>query len=90
MKYIIKQGRLSEIFKKFMDYHYDLKYNPNSGKIKTKDGGTFGYITNSYFYHWGNYSNQYSLIEMFGENQDELLLIYLRKRFPEVQINSIR
>ena len=40
-------------------------------------------------FYYGDYKTEYLLNGMFGELTNELLLYYLRERFPDVNIDGI-
>jgi hypothetical protein len=91
MKYIITENRLGRIFKNFMDSQYDLKFIASqefTDKFVDKNGDIFG-IMLSYEFEYVDYSTEYSLNQMFGELTNELLLHYLRERFPDITIDGI-
>jgi hypothetical protein len=88
MKYIIRESRLMEIFKNFMDLQYGLKYNGDTREFISNDEEVFGYLMNNHFYY-GDYSKEYLLNEMFGETTNELLFHYLKEEFPKIKINGI-
>ena len=93
MKYIISENRLVGIFENFMDSQYDLKYDSNTREFMDKNGEVFGYFLSRKSKHF-NYSSyptdeEYPLTQMFGELTNELLLHYLRERFPDVTIDGI-
>jgi hypothetical protein len=54
MKYIIRESRLEDIFEKFMDSYFDLKYNPYSKQFRSRVGGSFGDLIKGRFYY-GSY-----------------------------------
>ncbi len=92
MKYIISENRLVGIFENFMDSQYDLKFTTSPqgfvDKFVDKNGDIFG-IMISYQFEYIDYSTEYSLNQMFGELTNELLLHYLRERFPDITIDGI-
>jgi hypothetical protein len=88
MKYIIRESRLMEIFKNFMDLQYDLRYNSDTREFISNDEEVFGYLMSNHFFY-GDYSKEYQLNEMFGETTNELLLHYLKGEFPEIKIDGI-
>ena len=95
MEYTISENRLRNLFVNFMDSQYDLSYDKSTREFVGKDGEIFGYLLfNSMEYksknfYYGDYKTEYSLNEMFGELTNELLLYYLRERFPDVNIDGI-
>ena len=88
MKYIIRESRLMEIFKNFMDLQYGLRYNGDTREFISNDEEVFGYLMNNHFYY-GDYSKEYQLNEMFGETTNELLFHYLKEEFPNIKIDGI-
>jgi hypothetical protein len=88
MEYTISENRLRKVFVNYMDSIYDLKYHRASREFVDKNRGVFGLTINYQFYYNG-YQLEYTLNEMFGELTDELLLHYLRERFPDVRIDGI-
>jgi hypothetical protein len=78
-----------------MESKYDLNYDRNTREFKVvtpirdKDMvDIFGYILNRHFYY-GDYSTEYVLNELFGNKTNELLLDYLREKFPNIEIEGI-
>ena len=97
MKYIISEGRLEDLFEKYMNSNFDLKYNPKTREFRSRvgekfgemyDGETFGDLINGRFYY-GSYSTEYFLNTMFGDITNDLLDDYLRKRFPDIDIRGV-
>jgi hypothetical protein len=88
MEYTISENRLRKLFVNYMDSQYDLKSNRITREFVGKDGEVFGGIINNHFYY-ADYPTEYSLNEMFGELTNELLLHYLRERFPDITIDGI-
>ena len=78
-----------------MDSQYDLRYVKSTREFVDKDGEIFGYpLFNTMEYksknfYYGDYKTEYLLNGMFGELTNELLLYYLRERFPDVNIDGI-
>ena len=95
MKYIISENRLVGIFENFMESQYDLRYDKSTREFISGDGEIFGYLLfnsmkhKSKHFYYGDYKTEYSLTEMFGELTNELLLHYLRERFPDIKIDGI-
>ena len=91
MEYTITENRLRKLFVNFMDSQYDLKFITSQefvDKFVDKNGDIFG-IMISYQFEYIDYSTEYSLNQMFGELTNELLLHYLRERFPDITIDGI-
>ena len=95
MKYTISENRLRKVFINYMESQYDLNYDRNTREFKVvtpiSDGDMvdiFGYILNRHFYY-GDYSTEYVLNELFGNKTNELLLDYLRDKFPNIEIEGI-
>jgi len=88
MKYFITENRLNRVFESFMDFQFDLTYNYDFDEFTTKDGDIFGYLVDSEFFY-GFFSGENTLHSMFGDATDELLLNYLRDRFPDFEIEGI-
>lgn len=88
MKYIISESRLEDIFEKYMDSNFDLKYNPMEAEFRSQVGEPFGELIKGRFYYW-NYSMEYFLNVMFGDITNDLLDDYLRKRFPDIGIKGV-
>jgi hypothetical protein len=88
MKYIISEGRLGNLFEKFMDSTFDLRYNPKTHEFRSRVGESFGDLINGRFYY-GSYSTEYFLNRMFGDITNDLLYDYLRKRFPDIDIRGV-
>jgi len=88
MRYVISESRLERIFNDYMDSQYDLKYDSAPREFVDKNGEVFGLTIQHQFYYNG-YQLEYTLNELFGELTDELLLHYLRERFPDVRIDGI-
>ncbi len=88
MKYIISEGRLDDIFEKFVDSQYGLVYNKRIKEFNLPNGKRFGIIFNKHFYY-ENDADKYLLRSMFGNNADKLMLDYIRKRFPNVKITAV-
>lgn len=88
MEYTISENRLQRLFVNYMDSQYDLEYDRVPREFVDKNGEVFGLTIQHQFYYNG-YQLEYTLNEMFGELTNELLLHYLRERFPEVRIDGI-
>jgi hypothetical protein len=93
MEYTITENRLRKLFVNYMDSQYDLKYDSNTREFMDKDGEVFGHFLSRKSKHF-DYSSyptdeEYSLNQMFGELTNELLLYYLRERFPDITIDGI-
>ena len=90
MKYVIRESMVRNIFKKYMDSQYELKYNHSTREfINVKDGEIFGYILGGgTFYQYDN-SQELFLEGLFGPNIYKLLLNYLIEKFPEVDIRRV-
>ena len=88
MKYSITENRLNRVFKSYMDFQFDLTYDYDINEFTTKDGDIFGYLIDSEFFY-GFFHEEKSIYPMFGDATDELLLNYLRDRFPELEIEGI-
>jgi hypothetical protein len=54
MKYIISEGRLDDLFEKFMDLNFDLRYNPYSKQFRSRVGESFGDLIKGRVYY-GSY-----------------------------------
>jgi len=81
MKYIISEGRLEDLFEKYMNSNFDLKYNPKTHEFRSRVGESFGDLIKGRFYY-GSYSMELFLNTMFGDITNDLLDDYLRKKFP--------
>jgi len=88
MKYIISEGRLEDLFEKYMNSNFDLKYNPKTHEFRSRVGESFGDLIKGRFYY-GSYSTEYYLNVMFGDITNDLLDDYLRKRFPDIGIKGV-
>ena len=77
-----------------MDSVYDLSYDENDNEriggvyIRDKGGKVFGMIVYNRFYHT-NDSMADILYGMFGEHSYQLMLEYLNKKFPSLNIESL-
>jgi len=88
MEYTISENRLRNLFVNYMDSQYDLKYDSAHREFVDKNGEVFG-LTIQHQFYYADYPTEYSLTEMFGELTDELLVRYLRERFPDTRIDGI-
>jgi hypothetical protein len=88
MEYTISENRLRKIFINYMDSQYDLKYDSAPREFVDKNGEVFG-LTIQYQFYYADYPTEYSLNEMFGELTNELLLQYLKERFPDITIDGV-
>ena len=90
MRYIITENRLYDIFERYMESTYDLHYYYATREFRVKErlGKIFGDLWENRFYY-GNSLEENLLKAMFGDATNKLLLIYLRKKFPNVEINGI-
>ena len=88
MRYIISESRLERIFNDYMDSVYDLTYDSAPREFVDKNGEVFG-LTIQHQFYYADYPTEYTLNEMFGELTNELLVHYLRERFPDVRIDGI-
>jgi hypothetical protein len=88
MRYVISESRLERIFNDYMDSVYDLTYDSKPREFVDKNGEVFGLTVQHQFYY-ADYPTEYSLNQMFGELTDELLVRYLRERFPGISIDGI-
>lgn len=89
MRYIINESRLQDIFDRYMESTYDLKFRPISREYRTGNGIIFGDFWRDNRFYYGNDLECNSLKAMFGDATNKLLLTYLRKKFPEVGIRGI-
>ena len=90
MRYIITESRLYDIFEKYMESTYDLHYFSFTREFRVKEilGNIFGDLWEQRFYY-GNSLEENLLKSMFGEGTNKLLLFYLRKKFPNLEIDGI-
>ena len=90
MRYIITESRLQEIFDKYMESIYDLRYYSEARefRVKVRWGEIFGDLWEQRFYY-AYRSDEELLKGMFGNVTNKLLLSYLRKKFPEVGIRGV-
>ena len=98
MRYIINENRLIEIFNHYMDSEYDLSYNENDNErmggihynyIRDYSGEIFGTVVARRFYYSHNDSMAEVLYGMFGEHSYQLMLEYLNKKFPSLNIEAL-
>lgn len=90
MRYIIAESRLDEIFEKYMESTYDLRYYHATREFRVKErlGEIFGDLWEQRFYY--SYRSDEELLKgMFGNVTNKLLLSYLRKKFPKEGIMGI-
>lgn len=88
MRYIITESRLEDIFDRYMELTYDLKYYPKSREFKLPSGSVYGDLYERRFFY--AYDSDEELLKgMFGNNTTKLLLSYLRNKFPELGIMGI-
>lgn len=90
MEYTITENRLRKLFVNYMDSMYNLKYKGSTREFVDKSGDVFGYVlTIDTHFYYSDLKTENSLDGMFGELTNELLLHYLRERFPDVGIDGI-
>ena len=90
MKYIIRESRLQDIFDRYMESTYDLRYYGFTREFRMKEmlGKIFGDFWEQRFFY--AYESEEALLKaMFGDDTNKLLLTYLRKKFPEVGIRGV-
>jgi len=85
MKYIISENKMLDLMDKFLNLSYDSKTKEfYSGDIDDvigyKSGNGFTYST---------YRKEDILHSFFGKKTNEILLSYLNKKFPELNIRMI-
>jgi len=90
MKYVITESKLQDIFDRYMELTYDLKFYNFSREFRIKErlGSIFGDLWEQRFYY-GNSLEENLLKAMFGEPTNKLLLVYLRKKFPNIEIDGV-
>ena len=73
-----------------MDSILKLSYNPETREFYSGGviDGTIGYKYKDGF-TYGGYHVDDMVSNIFGKNADELLLIYLKEKFPNLTINKI-
>jgi len=86
MKVIIGENRMFEV----MDSILKLSYNPKTREFYSSGviDGVIGYKHKDGF-TYGGYDVDYLVSNIFGKNSDELLLIHLKEKFPNLTINKI-
>ena len=90
MRYIISENRLYDIFERYMESTYDLRYYSEARefRVKVRWGTIFGDFWEQRFFY-AYQSDEEFLKSMFGDGANKLLLTYLRNKFPEVGIRGI-
>ena len=90
MRYIILESRLQDIFDRYMESTYDLRYYSDTREFRVgkRLGPIFGDFWEQRFFYAYESDEEY-LKAMFGDDTNKLLLTYLRKKFPEVGIRGI-
>ena len=90
MRYIITESRLQDIFDRYMESTYDLNfyYATREFRVKGWFGKIFGDLWEQRFYY-GSSIEENLLKAMFGDATNKLLLNYLRRKFPEVEIEGV-
>ena len=97
MRYTISENRLIEIFDSYMDSGYDLSYDENDNEImggirydyiRDYNGEIFGAVVANQFYY-SNDSMEDVLYGMFGHLSYQLMLEYLNKKFPTLNVKGI-
>jgi hypothetical protein len=90
MRYIISESRLDDIFERYMESTYDLRYYSEARefRVKVRWGDIFGDLWEQRFYY-GNSFEENLLKSMFGPITNRLMVNYLRKKFPNVEIEGI-
>lgn len=86
MKVIIGEDKMMGL----MDLILKLSYNPDTREFYS-DGamdGVIGYKHKDGFTYAG-YEVDNKMFNLFGKNTDELLLNYLKEKFPHLNINKI-
>ena len=59
MKYVIRESMVQNVFKKYMDSQYELKYNHSTREfINVKDREIFGYILGGGKFYQYDYSQE--------------------------------
>ena len=90
MRYIITESRFQDIFDKYMESTYDLRYYSESRefRVKVRWGEIFGDLWEQRFFY--AYQSEEELLKsIFGEDTNKLLLTYLRNKFPDVGIRGV-
>jgi hypothetical protein len=97
MKYIIKENRLIEIFNSYMDSEYDLSYDEKDNErmggihydyIRDYSGEIFGTVVSHQFY-FVNDSMEDVFYGIFGEHSYQLMIEYLNRKFPSLNIQGL-
>ena len=90
MRYIITESRLQDIFDRYMESEYDLHYYNATREFRVKErlGKIFGDFWEQRFFY-GNSLEENSLKAMFGDVTNKLLLNYLRRKFPNIEIEGV-
>lgn len=101
MKYEINYERLKRVFHNYMEENYGLVYESHDFLIRDRDGDLFAIIDNrdgdifaiidnrnDHFYFYDTEDDN-GLTGFFGDNTYELLLDYLREKFPQLEISGI-
>lgn len=86
MKVIIRENKMIEL----MDSSLNISYNPETREFYS-DGvidGVIGYKHKDGFTYAGYYMDN-MISNIFGDNSDKWLLLYLNKKFPNLRINRI-
>jgi len=86
MKVIIRENKMIEL----MDSRLNISYNSETREFYS-DGiidGVIGYKHKDGFTYAGYYVDN-MVSNIFGDNSDEWLLLYLNKKFPNLTINRI-
>jgi hypothetical protein len=86
MKVIIGENKMIGL----MDSILKLSYNPETREFYSGGAidGVIGYKHKDGFTYAGYYVDS-MVSNLFGKNADELLLIYLKEKFPHLNINKI-
>ena len=90
MRYIISESRLQDIFDRYMESTYDLRYYSDTREFRVgkRLGPIFGDFWEQRFFY-AYQSDEEFLKSMFGDGVNKLLLTYLMNKFPEVVIRGI-
>lgn len=86
MKVIIGEDKMMGL----MDLILKLSYNPDTREFYSNGAmdGVIGYKLKDEFIYAG-YEVDIKMFYLFGKNVDELLLKYLKEKFPHLNINKI-
>jgi hypothetical protein len=86
MKVIIRENKMIEL----MDSSLNISYNPETREFYSGGiiDGVIGYKHKDGFTYAGYYVDN-MISNIFGENADEWLLLYINKKFPNLTINKI-